>query len=77
MLCDIASKGGNFLLNVGPRGDGTIPPESIERLKRMGEWMKVNGTAIHNTDATPFPRKFQWAESPKELARSAAAKAPR
>jgi len=60
MLCDIASKGGNFLLNVGPRGDGTIPPESIERLTRMGEWMKVNGTAIHGTEATPFPRKFQW-----------------
>ncbi len=60
MLCDIASKGGNFLLNVGPKGDGTIPQESIDRLKRMGEWMKVNGTAIHGTEASPFPRKFQW-----------------
>ena len=60
MLCDIASKGGNFLLNVGPKGDGTIPQESIDRLKRMGEWMKVNGTAIHGTDASPFPRKFPW-----------------
>jgi alpha-L-fucosidase len=60
MLCDIASKGGNFLLNVGPKGDGTVPQESIDRLKRMGEWMKVNGTAIHGTEASPFPRKFQW-----------------
>jgi alpha-L-fucosidase len=59
-LCDIASKGGNFLLNVGPRGDGTIPPESVERLHRMGAWMKVNGDAIHGTDASPFPRKVDW-----------------
>jgi alpha-L-fucosidase len=60
MLCDIASKGGNFLLNVGPKPDGTIPQESIERLHRVGEWMRTNGTAIHGTDASPFPRKFGW-----------------
>ena len=60
MLCDIASKGGTFLLNVGPRADGTIPPASVERLHRMGEWMRVNGSAIHGTDASPFPRKFPW-----------------
>ncbi len=60
MLCDIASKGGNFLLNVGPRGDGTIPQESIDRLKRMGEWMRVNGEAIRGTAASPFPKKFAW-----------------
>ena len=60
MLCDIASKGGNFLLNVGPKGDGTIPEESVARLRRIGEWMKVNGEAIHGTQASPFPRKFPW-----------------
>lgn len=60
MLCDIASKGGNFLLNVGPKGDGTIPQESIERLHRMGEWMRTNGGAIYGTDASPFPKKFAW-----------------
>jgi alpha-L-fucosidase len=60
MLCDIASKGGNFLLNVGPKGDGTIPAESVERLRRMGEWMRVNGEAIRGTQASPFPRKFPW-----------------
>jgi alpha-L-fucosidase len=60
MLCDIASKGGNFLLNVGPKGDGTIPAESVERLKRMGEWMRVNGEAIRGTTASPFTNKFPW-----------------
>jgi len=60
MLCDIASKGGNFLLNVGPKGDGTIPEESVARLKRMGEWMRVNGEAIRGTTASPFTRKFPW-----------------
>ncbi len=59
-LCDIASKGGNFLLNVGPRGDGTVPPESVERLHRMGAWMKMNGDAIYGTTASPFPRTLPW-----------------
>jgi alpha-L-fucosidase len=54
-LCDIASKGGNFLLNVGPTAEGLIPPESIERLEAMGRWMAVNGDAIYATHAGPFP----------------------
>lgn len=60
MLCDIASKGGNFLLNVGPKGDGTIPAESVERLRRMGEWMRVNGESIRGTQASPFTKKLPW-----------------
>src|SRR5262249_54163333 len=55
MLVDIASKGGNFLLNVGPTGEGEIPPASVERLAAMGRWMDVNGDAIHGTSASPFP----------------------
>lgn len=53
-LVDIASKGGNYLLNVGPKEDGTIPQESIDRLKQIGAWMKVNGEAIYATKASPL-----------------------
>jgi alpha-L-fucosidase len=53
-LLDIASKGGNYLLNVGPKADGTFPDESIERLKQVGAWMKVNGEAIYGTKASPL-----------------------
>ena len=54
-LCDIASKGGNYLLNVGPKPDGTFPQESIDRLAAIGAWMKVNSEAIYATKASPLP----------------------
>jgi len=53
-LCDIASKGGNYLLNVGPKPDGTFPQESIDRLKSIGDWMKVNGEAIYASERSPL-----------------------
>ena len=53
-LVDIASKGGNYLLNIGPKGDGSIPEESIKIMHDIGKWMKVNGEAIYATHASPF-----------------------
>ena len=46
-LVDIAAKGGNYLLNVGPTAEGLIPAPSVERLAGMGRWMKTNGEAIY------------------------------
>jgi alpha-L-fucosidase len=59
-LIDIASKGGNYLLNVGPTAEGEIPAASVERLQAVAAWMKVNGEAIHGTQASPFPRIPAW-----------------
>ena len=56
MLIEVVSKGGNLLLNVGPRPDGTIQPEFVERLEAIGRWMNVNNEAIYETTASPFPR---------------------
>lgn len=53
-LVDIASKGGNYLLNVGPTAEGEIPPESVERLAAIGRWMQANGESIRATSASPF-----------------------
>jgi alpha-L-fucosidase len=52
-LVDIASKGGNYLLNIGPMADGTIPQASIERLEAMGQWLAVNGESIYAARGGP------------------------
>jgi len=53
-LANCASGGGNYLLNVGPKPDGTIPAESVKRLKEIGAWMKVNGESIYGCGRAPF-----------------------
>lgn len=60
LLVDLASKGINYLLNVGPTAMGEIPRASVERLRAIGAWMRVNGKAIHGTSASPFPYELPW-----------------
>lgn len=52
-LVDIVSKGGNYLLNIGPTATGIVPAPSVERLRAMGAWLEINGQAIYGT--TPGP----------------------
>ena len=59
-LIDIVSKGGNYLLNVGPDSTGTIPQPEAERLLAIGKWLKTNGDAIYGTKGSPFKNQFGW-----------------
>ncbi len=54
-LVEIASKGGNFLLNIGPTGTGAVPPESVDRLRQISQWAGANDVAVIGTRASPFP----------------------
>jgi len=65
-LCDIASKGGNYLLNVGPDPLGQFPQGSIDDLKAVGAWMKVNSEAIYATTASPLPA-LAWGRCTKKV----------
>ena len=58
-LVDIVSKGGNYLLNVGPTAEGEIPEESIKLLNQVGAWMKINGESIYGSQASPF-KSLPW-----------------
>jgi alpha-L-fucosidase len=53
-LLDIVSKGGNYLLNVGPLPNGEMPQPAVDVLRAAGAWLKVNGEAIYGASATPF-----------------------
>jgi len=70
-LVDIASKGGNYLLNVGPTSEGLIPEPSVERLREVGKWMKLNGEAIYGTTASPFKR-LPWGRCTKKVSANGA-----
>jgi alpha-L-fucosidase len=65
-LVDIVSKGGNYLLNVGPTAEGLIPAPSVERLAAMGQWMKVNSESIYGTTASPFSTQVPWGRATRK-----------
>jgi alpha-L-fucosidase len=57
-LVEIVSKGGNYLLNIGPMPDGSIPPPSLAVLEKVGAWMRAHGESIYSTSACPV--QFPW-----------------
>ena len=65
-LINVVSHGGNFLLNIGPRGDGSVVEFESDVLKEIGAWLKQNGEAIYGTEASPFRENFAWGTSTRK-----------
>ena len=65
-LVDIVSKGGNYLLNVGPTAEGLIPQPSQDNLRAVGRWLKVNGESIYGASPTPFGEELGAVDSTKK-----------
>ena len=59
LLVETVSKGGNYLLNVGPMADGTMPAPAVATLHSVGAWMQQNGESIYGTTASPLP-EYPW-----------------
>lgn len=59
-LVESASKNANYLLNIGPKADGTVPAPSVARLRSIGRWLKANGESIYGTEPSPFAHEFPW-----------------
>ena len=66
-LVDIASKGGNYLLNVGPTSEGIVPQASQDNLRAVGRWLKINGEAIYGAGPTPFAKSTDDAPAPPSV----------
>jgi alpha-L-fucosidase len=61
-MVEIVGKGGNYLLNIGPKADGSIPAVSVKTLRAVGQWMQANGESIYGTSASPLPEQ-PWGRS--------------
>jgi alpha-L-fucosidase len=58
-LCELSSKNANYLLNIGPRGDGSIPQKATNALKKAGDWLKINGDAIYASTPNPIMMHYK------------------
>lgn len=65
LLCDVVSKGGNLLLNIGPDARGRVPEPAQRALRGVGAWMHTNGQAIYGTQASPFTR-LPWGRATRK-----------
>ncbi len=61
-LIKVISRGGNYLLNIGPKGDGSVVEFESSALKQIGKWVKLNREAIYGTTANPFHGVFSWGD---------------
>ncbi|MEQ1765274.1 MAG: alpha-L-fucosidase, partial [Pyrinomonadaceae bacterium] len=59
-MVQVASRGGNYLLNIGPTAEGAIPQPSVDRLTEVGKWINVNSDAVYGTGPSPFPYELPW-----------------
>jgi alpha-L-fucosidase len=66
-LIDIVSKGGNFLLNIGPEGDGTFPHEAINRLDGFAAWMFINKEGIEKAQPSPYTQQLSWGRATRKI----------
>ena len=66
-LSDVASKDGNYLLNIGPTAEGVIPEPEVERLRSIGHWMKMNGEAIYDTRGALYAQPLPWGRTTQKV----------
>lgn len=59
-LVKVVSRDGNYLLNIGPKGDGSVPSETADTLRRMGEWLKIYEESIYGATRSPFKTEPEW-----------------
>ncbi|MGJ8640951.1 MAG: alpha-L-fucosidase [Opitutaceae bacterium] len=61
-LVRVAARGGSYMLNVGPKGDGSLPAKAVETLEESGAWIQSHGEAIYGTTGSPFDQGFSWGD---------------
>jgi len=59
-LVTVVSRDGNYLLNIGPKGDGTVPTQSVDILNSFGDWMNIYNESIYGTTRSPYPAEPRW-----------------